>query len=406
MSAQHILISILCLTLGACAFSKDEAEKKKAVLIQSPQEDVLETIEQQAFSGQLSDENVSIEFEENRVPGSYDLIISWPKVVPSMKVSIDGMPYSISKSFTHKIAVGHNEEYQIHLVAQNSLGGDISAYTKVVRSPTDLLIKERKNLTEDTTLKARRIYFFEGGKIQTNGFSLNIIADKIYTTSSLDSGKMSNFTEAHIRTNPPTQIAQTEKQLNGSHISIEAKKAYGILRLALIGMDGQDGESGKDAVADSALNGTPGKDGVIEALVESCLGPDGLPCRQKPSIQCTSNPTNGGPGKKGYTGGRGGDGWNGGNSGTAAIFVKDSSDFLLEVMQRRGRPGKGGDGGKGSAGGLGGSAGANPQGKCRSASNGANGSTGDQGPRGHDGQPGLLKEVVHNTPKAIIYEER
>lgn len=407
MSAQHILISLLCLTLGACAFSKDEAEKKKVLVNQGAQEDVLETIEQQAFSGQLSDENVRVEFEENDAPGVYDLVISWPKAIPSMKVAVGDMPYTIiSKASNYKATATNDQTYQIHLVAQNSLGGDISSYTKIVRAPKDIVIKKRHDLTEGTKIKVNRLYFYDGGLIQTNGFNLEITANKIYTTTPLNDGKMSGFFDAHILTNPPTQVAQTEKQHNGSIISIDAEKAYGRLRIALIGMNGQNGEAGKDAVADAALNGANGTDGVTKLLVESCVGADGMPCRQKPNLQCTSNPTDGSNGKKGYTGGRGGDGWNGGNSGQTAIFIQDSSEFLLEVMQRRGQPGKGGPGGKGSAGGLGGSAGANPQGKCRAAKNGANGPAGDDGPRGQDGQPGLLKEVVNNTPNAVIYEER
>lgn len=404
MVLRTLTLMMLLLGLGACSFKKPSA--------QSPEEkaaaEVLQTIEQQKFDGQLSESNVRVQFLETQVPGEYTLLVQWPQGIPAMKVSLNNRHYQIINNATSMRDVSFaGQENSIHLIALNSIGGEISALALKANAPKDLIINRDVELTENTNYDVNRVYFLNKAKVRTNGFNLSIQTNKLYTGLEVQSKTNPMIpNEAHIVTFPLTNVATSYDQLKGSTIEIKARKAFGQLRIAMIGINGQDGAPGTTPAATSALDGANGQAADVRQDVYSCMQEDGRPCLDTMKFLCMVHPTNGDNGKKGLTGHQGQNGWNGGNSGALAVVIEDSSEFRLEVAQRRGQPGKGGPGGLGSAGGRGGKPGENSFGACRNAQSGAPGPQGDLGAPGADGQPGLIHQPFTNLTNALVYEIR
>lgn len=399
MLLKYFLLVALTLSLGACAFKKDDPEAKR---VQNAT-DFLETLERQAFDGKLNEENVRIEFVEDD-PGYYEMIVSWPKSVYGMKLSLDGQPYLLIKdNNTFRTQLTHNTLTKIHLIALNSIGGEVAVYYVEKISPADLVIGEDLHLNKDMSIDVNRVFFHNSSRIFTHGHNLNLATNKLYTNLEIkpDTVKMQAF-DAHIQTYQPKDIAKDKAELAGPKISIRAKKAYGQLRIAMIGVNGKDGANGMDAIPVGGLNGAPGKDAVMIRGKMICSS-DSTACPSE--IICKTPPTNGEPGKKGPQGEKGEDAWDGGSTGVLSVFIDDYSEFRLEVLQRRGLPGKKGLGGKGAPGGIGGLAGQDRFRACKGkVSNGLNGEHGDKGDDGKDGQPGLINEILTNTTRALIYE--
>jgi hypothetical protein len=404
MILRLLITSALLFSMAACSFKKPSAQSPE----EKAAEEVIQNIEQQKFNGQLSSDNVQIQFLEAEYPGSYELVITWPKDVPGMKVSLNEGHFKIVHGANSlRTTVMHTEKHSVHMVALNSIGGEISAHSITVYSPSDLIVGNDLHLHENTNLNLNRVYINKNGRILTHGKNLSLQTNKLYVDAEIKkSNTPMDLRYSHIITAVPGEVASSLDQLSGSKIDITAKKAYGHLAIAMIGVNGQDGSNGANAVAEASLDGTAGKSAEVRQDIDSCMKPDGMPCSSQLKLFCISPPTNGGNGQKGFTGGRGQDGWSGGNSGTLAVVVEDDSEFRLEVALRRGQPGKGGSGGLGSAGGRGGPAGDNQFGKCRPAQNGAPGPQGDMGAPGANGQPGLIHQPITNLKSALIYEVR
>lgn len=396
MSVQNALILILSLSLGACAFKKEDSEANKS----KNATDVIETLERQAFDGQLNEQNVRVQFIEIEKTEFYQLIITWPQSISMMKVGIDDHPHIFVKGTNRfQKQVIHSKLVKIHLVALNSMGGEISPYYTEVVSPSDLLVDEDILMQKNESIVVNRVYFLNNAKIFTNGYDLSLKTAKLYTNLPVkpDDSRM-NFSNVHILTHYPNEIAQDKSFLRGSIISITAKQAIGQLRVAMVGLNGQDGADGKDALPNASLNGAHGNDAI--GGTRNC---DENGCRGGPV--CTKAATDGENGKDGDPGEEGENGWDGGNAGFLSVRIEDYSDFRLEVLMRRGLPGKGGAGGKGSPGGIGGNPGQDRYQLCaRKAIKGQDGKAGPSAKGGDDGKPGLVSEVRNNTPRAIIYE--
>lgn len=399
MSLKHILIVTLTLSLGACAFKKDDPEAKKA----QNATDFIETLERQAFNGKLSEQNVRVEFVEDD-PGYYEMIVTWPKSVYGMKLSLNGLPHVLIKDNNNfRKQLTHNTAITLHLIAMNAIGGEVDVYYTERRSPADLVIDQDLHLKKETSIDVNRVFFHNSSRIFTYGYNLNLATNKLYTNLEIkpDTVKMQAF-DAHIQTYQPKDFAKDKAELAGPKISIRAKKAYGQLRVAMIGVNGNDGANGMDAIPSGGLNGAPGTDATVAQGNMRCSGDT----RCRVEIICKTPPTSGAPGKKGMPGANGEDAWDGGNTGILSVFIDDYSEFRLEVLQRRGLPGKKGLGGKGAPGGMGGKAGQDPLRVCRGTivSNGSNGEFGNRGDDGKEGKPGLINEVLTNTTRALIYE--
>lgn len=229
---------------------------------------------------------------------------------------------------------------------------------------------------------------------------LNAKLIKILSTNEIPNGLF--VRDAQIVTSTGYQPAQQPVQLKGASISITAKKATGLLKVALVGLDGKDGRNGSELdqiknlsrPLDPKLNGQNGKPGKLVVVRKSCPGGRNIDVVCEPSERvCSEAPQNGEDGRPGAVGTDGEAGQNGGNSGTLFVRVDDAVNFSIEVGQQAGRAGHGGQGGPGSPGGLGGKAGVNPGAPCSNAREGApgkQGATGNNGPQGASGKLGTI----------------
>lgn len=393
MALRKLTLMMLILGLGACSFKKpsDQSPEQKAA------GEVIQNIEQQKFNGQLSEENVKVEFVEAEDPGMYILVISWPKDVPGMKISVNEKPYTILNDAHHfRRQAIHGEKIDLHLIALNSIGGEISSLALSKTAPSDLIVQSNMVLKRDADFNVNRVYFFENSRIFTDGNNLTIEAKKLISTESpAQAGSGFDPAQAHILTTRPGETATDRSQIKSSHIHIKVEKALGVIRIGMFGLNGLDGRTGATGVPTPALNGTPGTAGDVMDDFDTCVEP---PCRASaPRIICAKNPTAGQAGLKGVTGARGEDGMNGGNPGSLTFFAGDSSEFRLEVTLKAGAPGQGGPGGQGSPGGTGGAPGENPLGKCSNAQRGTDGPQGEPGQPGAPGHPGAVLQPVTNV---------
>lgn len=401
MKSPFIAILSLSLTLWGCAFSKDAGDKAKSK--DTSVESVEATVKALAYSGELNEQNVEFSFLEDE-PGIYTLKIAWPTGVPSMKMSLNESPYEIlnnANSYTFKVL--ESSITKVHLVALNSLGGESSTLAAELKAPVDMLIKEDRYFHEDTALSANRIYFFNKARLFTHGNNLSISTNKLYIDNEIQPRSTSlHVSEAHIISAIPGRKAPSIAFLAGSKIQIKAAKAYGHLRIAMVGYDGINGSDG--AAGEQGAQGAKGSDGIVQYVEDFCVGNDGMPCRRaKTEVVCKTHPTNGLVGGNGSPGGDGTDGTRGGSPGNLSVLVEDSSQFYLEVAQRKGAPGIGGKGGRGGAGGLGGTAG-NNQKACNSARNGNSGVAGIDGKNGADGAQALLNHIDTDVKEFRSYE--
>ncbi|KYG60753.1 hypothetical protein AZI85_12240 [Bdellovibrio bacteriovorus] len=413
MTLRLLSLIISALLIQACSFKKDDGEASPAVPANS---DVIETIqkeqEKQAFEGKLTEQNVSVKFEETPDPLGYKMVISWPEEAKRVQISINGKVKKIYNSTdlqsSHSEVVSSGENFEITLIAFDSLGmAPYSALTLVKTAPTDFVVSKPLELTESRTIEINgRFYFLKNGKIKTNGHNLSIKAKKLIIESD---DRPSALFSSHIVTRFPGESMEEPHEVSGSTVLIRASLGKGHLQVSMVGGAGKDGLHGNDLEAvmgvESAKNGLDGLAGTTTKVSKPCprrLGIDAPPCEGETTL-CVKPPENGQPGKDGTPGRDGQNGQDGGSTGNLTIFIEDQTEFSAYVFQRKGLPGKGGKGAPGHPGGIGGSPGANPA-PCPPAAKGADGKRGPDGKDGLDGAPGLLGEIFHNIKN--IYVEK
>lgn len=419
MKDTKYLLVLAYLLLGACSFQKESEKQKKTIETTT---EVLTQFERnreikkqsEEDNGQLTDQNVSLSFIENKEPGSYRLRINWPESVVSMSIQInDGFEMATAKDSYYETNVIHDTEYRIRLYSKNSNGVEVSRKEIAAKSPKDFILQGHEELNQDTSLNVRRLYIFSTGRLLTNGFNLSIRTEKLFIFKKDDDQIESGIFEAdaHITTSPRNKIAHIPVQLSGSKISITAKEAHGHLRVALLGVNGQNGRNGDELDQakgfvrgiDPNLNGANGEDGIV--LKDQLPCPSrrmDIPC-EKVKLICQKAPTNGAPGKTGLAGTTGEDGMRGGDSGSLFVHVEDSSNLTIEVGQRAGMPGHGGNGGTGSLGGLGGKPGKNPGYPCTAAQDGPEGPRGPKGNEGKTGADGKIGTVDTGAARTTVF---
>src|SRR5438309_7399819 len=94
MNFKSLMLILACFSMTACAFKKDdvkqqEAAKTGAEVLQQHEQDQEQKKLAETEGGQLTDQNVSVNFIEMQEPGSYIMRINWPSTVISMEVQID-----------------------------------------------------------------------------------------------------------------------------------------------------------------------------------------------------------------------------------------------------------------------------------------------------------------------------
>lgn len=396
------LSTLIGLSLSACAFSENPGAGTPPPVKPG---DVLDTLQtekdKEATDGVLTSENVSITFEENPTPGSYQMIIQWPTNIRHVTINVNsGLPLIVRNSDRASIAVESGKPHKIQIVAYGAVSSSpLSSLELSADSPLDAIYDKEVRLVSATTIKAHRVFFKPSAHLILNGNSLNIETEKLYaSTDNISQADGIPFANAaHIATNIIGTNAAKETDLNGSVVTIVAKKAYGHLMIAMIGVDGRDGISGEDvekamvpppsrvARVDPLLNGTPGIEEQVGRRCKPGYDSDTTGCG--PAKACTKPPSNGKDGAKGDRGTPAGLADNGGSYGNLFILIEDYSALRLDGRWHNGKPGDGKPGAPGFPGVIGGRAGDAP-GICSelAAKAGANGPAGDKGDDSKDGE--------------------
>lgn len=416
MTLRLLSLVISALLIQACSFKKDDSEASPAVPANN---DVIETIqkeqEKQAFEGKLTEQNVFVKFEPQSHPLQYKMIITWPKQIKRIQLDInDDAPVIISladnQNYYEKL-VKSEEVQKINLIAFDSIsGGPISSLLLTKTPPLDYLFDRPKNLIQNTTMNAERVFFKDGHTLYTNGYALTINAQQLIVLSD-ESYQNNSILSSHILTRHPSVKIKKDEDNFDLPIIIKVKSAIGLLKVGLVGADGNDGRNGVDIERllniqriDPSKNGKPGSAGEIQTLRQPCkkMGPDITGCEPITTI-CKKQPQDGEPGEQGSKGEDGENGQDGGPTGSISVFIEDHLNFKLQVFQRRGLPGVGGLGASGHPGGKGGEPGAS-QYPCRTASKGLDGLPGENGKNGIGGKPGNLGTITGNVIIQVISE--
>lgn len=418
MKLKTTSIIALCMMVSACAFTTDEvkdrnAEKTAQDVLAEHQKREVERFSVESGDGRLTDKNVKIEFKDSSVIGVYRMRVTWPQSAPNILVEHEDFTQSFLGNEFYETSINHSQETVISITSRDSKGSVINKKVFHVQAPKDLIVKRDIHLRADTLYDVKKVYFASQSRIYTNGYNLNIVAEKIIVEDieqacekvsdphCIDTEEFPSL--INIQTTHPDNEAIVNYQSSGSKISIEAKEAYGTLRIAAIGFNGKDGRSGSEldkisgrniSVSDISLKGISGKDAETAQETEPCGFRGGnidTPC-EKSVIRCTSHPTNGAPGKTGAAGTPGENGQNGGNTGDIYVNVSSSPKFLIKVWQKPGQGGNGGAGGPGSVGGPGGDPGKNLS-PCTAAQPGPPGASGPSGKNGENGKTGEIGRI-------------
>ncbi|MGE5085754.1 MAG: hypothetical protein ACM3MG_05590, partial [Bacillota bacterium] len=330
MTSKELLVSALCISLGACAFKKDDDGKPTPQQTKLADE-VVKKIQdgKDELNVQLKKSNISVKFEDDE-PGYYRMIVSWPENVGSMDVFLDGIFVNKVLGLNSiKFKVAHSRTFNLYLrsFASAANGGRLlSEYKAEYESPKDIIFKNELTLSNDMEQTAHRIYFTNNSHIYTNGNNLQLIADQMVVDKDETTIQGSPEESFHIVTfkNPTVPAPINGKS---SFIDIRSTKAIGNLKIALTGRDGLDGENGIDlARAENkvipttpAANGANGKNGEVSQGKRTCHSFNSdTQCIEQAPI-CLNPPTNGGDGANGLSGLDGTNGVNGGATGN--LFV-------------------------------------------------------------------------------------
>lgn len=411
MSHFFKVLMVLQIALAAgCAFKEDTGPEKP----ETKPSDVIETIEKgreaQAKNLTLAPGEAQLEFLEGS-PGFYFARLSWPARVPRVQItkSDDARPILVADKNEYTEIVTAGESVSFGLSIADAMGLTVQSIRMDGVAPKDLEVRDPRSFDRDTIYDYNRIFFYEGGRLVTNGFNLTLKAKKLIVSGrSNETDKDSVAIRSHIITHYPDAVLNGKVRRENSKINIDADYAEGELVLMMIGPHGRNGKSGNElarergislATRDSALVGAKGSDGVGSISGRPCArGLEGVEigCDQ-PRPFCRVQPTSGGPGKKGARGLQGEAAEDGGDTGSAYFKIGDYRKFKVLIYTRPGKPGLPGVGGDGFLGGLGGQPGAVPEG-CTAASAGPNGPNGDKGLAGGEGREGRLGPFESSFP--------
>jgi hypothetical protein len=317
----------------------------------------------------VTDLGVAFQVVEPNVPNQYQIYISWPKELKSVFIEDFGrnvfVANQVQRDFLYTLR--DNTSYSLRVFQNTDTGARLVGEYKG-RMPNDYVFSTNVNLERDLTVDVHRVFFTNEAKVQTNGFKLNIKADKVYSEN------------AEIFSFPRGQKAELMmKGRNGGSLKLVSTEASGTLRITMRGEHGGDGIDGSPFQT-RAADGGQGSAGAHD-----CARALGRIVR----CWCTSSPGPGNPGADGADGRPGADAGKGGNSGSVAVDIKAEQNFRLNVQQEAGVSGTPGQGAEGQEGGIGGAPG-NPTsdacGGSHPGQNGKRGKSGKSGDRPSDGE--------------------
>lgn len=256
---------------------------------------------------------------------------------------------------SYRLVWPHDSSYAFKITGETN--GEVKEIWFRGRTPKDIILQNKIELTRDTSFEAYRIYLLNS-QLKTNGYKLQLHAVKFFTKNS----RIYTF-ESDERA-PLDQVGRS-----GGVVDIRAKWAAGYLQLDLNGQDGGDGSLAKEH-----KNRAESGFAALGARVK--MGDYG--------IECIGSGVSNGSGKDGAKGFSGNNGKAGGASALLLLNIIESDNFKFDLKNFGGRAGQPSKGGVGQLGGLPGAtnirgaAGSCPLPKMI-------GKEGKAGPRGDDG---------------------
>jgi len=372
-------------TMAGCAFSKDADKTKtsedpavtKILLAQQKQDE-------ETKDAQISQGDVHINFEEMPEPNQYNMIVTWPKDVPLVDLTVDTISYDNLKDGSYSVHVIGGSLITIHIrtkVGESPITEmDISA-----TAPLDFILgKDAKKLSQDLSIHGQRLFIYKDNPVFMDGKNVDIEVDKIIS----EDGNFESFNDQEVDGGKTSD----ENKLNNSNIVIKAKSIEGRLTFNMIGLYGEDGVSGvvleNQSKLSPAKNGAAGANGVLGASDRPCYSEH---CNM--ASLCTQQPGNGGNGDDGRNGADAKPGGRGGNTGNISITVDDYSQALVQIGYSVGDGGLGAKGAPGHKGGLAGKAGSS-QPPCTPAVAGRSGLDGRPGQDSLAGPQGQIGTFI------------
>lgn len=364
----------LSLALGACSSKKGHPDDGGG---KSSGDNSNQGEQKPSDSQNLYASLFQVDFVEASEPNTYKMQISWPADIGKISLQYGQGPdksevfvFDTTNTFQATVSGGTPVDFEIKSLEVSSIVG-FSA-----NPPKDLIVNSILELTQNSYWTYNRVYFNPGGTIVTSGFDLTLNAKKILVSDKITADKRLSQILTTRHTAPHTVM--NPKEYAGSNIVINSQMASGVLRIGMLGIDGENGLAGSvispsPSQPDPTLNGADGSPAVASFF------------------KCKVQPTNGKNGKAGAQGTSGGNAKNGGNTGNLALVIADNDDLQVILTAKAGVGGQGGRGAPGGPGGKGGKAGALDKKKlCKPARNGY---SGPQGPRGKDGMNGKAGQV-------------
>ncbi len=351
----------ICLFLGlgfSVIFGSGCGEKKQAASPYVTQEVSVDGPTKTETSGR-----VKFQLREINQPNQYVIHISWPKDYKNVMIEDSGRKIfeaaANHREFSYTLRDRTPYDLRVFKAAEEGLNL-VGQFTGV--TPQDFVFSGTQQLERPTIVEAYRVFLAAGTKIQTNGFSLKVSAEKLYSEN------------AEIFSFPKGQKAALEKVgRHGGALRVASKEAVGHLRVELRGEEGGDGIDGQSFTV-RAPNGASGSAGAHD-----CARALGAIVR----CWCTSSPGPGLPGIDGVDGNPGTNAGKGGNSGELFVEISNDLGFSVNAQLEAGTSGRPGHGGEGQEGGFGGAPG-NPTSDSCGGSH-----PGQDGKRGKSGRDGI-----------------
>lgn len=282
MSMRWIILPLVIIALNACSSneSSKNSDSGKANGQSSDQNEAL-------FDGKLTEENVLVNFEEMSTPRAYQMTIIWPKQIKRMSIKINDKAPIIKMSDRFQDIVFSEVPLNIEMTSYGP-SGDAEGYLLLKKeAPLDYVLNETLSLKETTFFNTGRFYMTANAQIITNGNVFSINTKKLYIEPRDPLSPGNGM--AHIINRDPYNKITSVYDYKPSFNTVTADQAVGDLTVVLAGLNGRDGD-----------------ENAYEGLIK---------------CECGRNSV---------------------TAGTLDVYVKDSSQFSVKVVQYSVKPGPGG----------------------------------------------------------------
>lgn len=300
----------------------------------------------------------SFKIHELDLPNRFSIEVDWPEESQHVIITANERVILDSPRQQRPLVFEARGGEILDLVVEEVISGNRKMLGDFrISIPQDFVFENDQSLASDLNIEGNRVYLRSGSRLVTNGFSVSIKAEKIFS----DDFEFVTFSS-------DSQAKPMNEGKSGGAISLQARDASGRLFVHLRGQRGGNGLDGEpwETTADRGTDGAPGQ--VVETDSEL-----------RSYSQCVRQPTSGGMGAHGLQGRPGKPGERGGSSGYLYVQIENDAAFSITSTVEPGAPGSSGQGGRGQQGGPGGHPGASIH-PCKFAK---------EGPPGEMGPPGI-----------------